>query len=692
MARPIGIRVFQNDEQIDVQIFDREIIKIGRLASAHLRLDDPKVSRIHAVIDIAAGTDDVSIIDMGSSEGTRVNGESVSRAQLNHDDEITLGDTRLVVLLEQAALGELVSEHAALMGDGQIELEPEADSDARDPTRVGDLQVDTAIREALADLDVPSQQTSVFENTFEAGDDDDADPSLSDAFFSSEPANNSTPPQAVESAPVQNVRAQPSSILTAPAPSGPQLRPQQVAPRAPNPTQPPHSALAPIPEDPIHNENRFLEVSLTWGGDVVEMKRLREEESFTIGSGEDDLFVPLDGVSHDSSFVLAERAKGTNDWNVRFTRKMGGTLTQGDNITPLAQVNAVPDGDAQTLMMNDDMHLRLDIGYFTLNIKPVSQSRAIPLPAILDTMFINTALATMFATLSMLALLLLYPVDTDVIDDDLLTNAAEFQTLILKEKKPDKSLIDRLKGKKAEGTAAKKDRGKMGKKKEKNKDGKATFKKKDKPTDEQVVSSKMQALFGGKNGGVAAIFGADSGGSDLQTFLGNMSGSSAASASGEGGLSFRGSGPGGSGTGDGTIGLGSVGTRGRGSGDSGYGSGEGGIGKKRDKDVRVSTGNPIIYGSLDKEIIRRIVREHQGEIRYCYTKELARNPGLGGKISMKWVIDGSGRVKSAKVANSQMKSKSVERCIASRIRRWKFPKPKGGGIVVVTYPFVFKKG
>ena len=33
----------------------------------------------------------------------------------------------------------------------------------------------------------------------------------------------------------------------------------------------------------------------------------------------------------------------------------------------------------------------------------------------------------------------------------------------------------------------------------------------------------------------------------------------------------------------------------------------------------------------------------------------------------------------------------LEKCIAGRVRTWVFPKPKGGGVVVVTYPFMFKQ-
>src|SRR5687768_2156658 len=116
MARAIGIKVHRGGELVDTQVFERDIIKIGRLASAHLRLEDTKVSRIHAVIDIANGNE-VSIIDMGSAEGTRVNGEKVSRVRLKHGDEVGLGDSRLVIVLDD-------TEVAALKGGSGTAVAP----------------------------------------------------------------------------------------------------------------------------------------------------------------------------------------------------------------------------------------------------------------------------------------------------------------------------------------------------------------------------------------------------------------------------------------------------------------------------------------------------------------------------------------------------------------------------------------
>ena len=39
--------------------------------------------------------------------------------------------------------------------------------------------------------------------------------------------------------------------------------------------------------------------------------------------------------------------------------------------------------------------------------------------------------------------------------------------------------------------------------------------------------------------------------------------------------------------------------------------------------------------------------------------------------------------------NSTMGNARVENCIVQAVRRWEFPKPLGGGIVIVSYPFVF---
>jgi hypothetical protein len=187
------------------------------------------------------------------------------------------------------------------------------------------------------------------------------------------------------------------------------------------------------------------------------------------------------------------------------------------------------------------------------------------------------------------------------------------------------------------------------------------------------------------------MFGTGGLGGELKGALGGVTGAQIGDAAGLGGLGARGAGPGGGGMAMNSVGLGALGTQGRGGGgDGSYGTGVGNMGKKSERDINITAGTPTIMGSLDKELIRKVIEAHKAQIRYCYEKELVRTPGLFGKIDMEWTIGGDGLVKDSKPKTSTMNNPEVERCIAQKIRTWEFPKPKGGGIVIVRYPFVFK--
>ncbi len=58
---------------------------------------------------------------------------------------------------------------------------------------------------------------------------------------------------------------------------------------------------------------------------------------------------------------------------------------------------------------------------------------------------------------------------------------------------------------------------------------------------------------------------------------------------------------------------------------------------------------------------------------------------------MKFLITGNGTVATSSVAQSSVNNPELEQCVSGRVRTWLFPKPKGGGTAVVTYPFVFKQ-
>jgi hypothetical protein len=199
---------------------------------------------------------------------------------------------------------------------------------------------------------------------------------------------------------------------------------------------------------------------------------------------------------------------------------------------------------------------------------------------------------------------------------------------------------------------------------------------------------------------LASIFGRDSAlGNDAENVLGGLVGTQIGEAYGVGGLGLVGAGGGGGGTGEGTIGLGNLGTIGRGSGSgygSGYSHGAGGLGGRRAHAPEVIPGTAIVCATnkprcpLDKEVIRRVIRRHLNEVRFCYERELQTlaSPDLYGRVTMQFTIGTGGQVLASVVQSSTMNRPSVEQCVAQAVRRWEFPKP--AGVVMVSYPFVFR--
>jgi len=70
---------------------------IGRAPSCDLQIPDESMSREHAVV-LAEG-DTHTLEDLQSTNGIKVNGKRVRSTELNHGDEIEIGQTHLVFTL-----------------------------------------------------------------------------------------------------------------------------------------------------------------------------------------------------------------------------------------------------------------------------------------------------------------------------------------------------------------------------------------------------------------------------------------------------------------------------------------------------------------------------------------------------------------------------------------------------------------
>ena len=77
-----------------VFVLSRPVTVVGRANDSGLKLEDPGVSRRHAEIRVNA--DNAEIVDLGSTNGIRVNGNAVPASRLADGDRIDLGSTSLV--------------------------------------------------------------------------------------------------------------------------------------------------------------------------------------------------------------------------------------------------------------------------------------------------------------------------------------------------------------------------------------------------------------------------------------------------------------------------------------------------------------------------------------------------------------------------------------------------------------------
>ena len=89
-ARPAWIELADGG-RVDVAV---DVTRFGRVPDSHVVLADTSASRHHAEIQFTNG--DYVLVDLGSTNGSRVNGSRVNRQALANGDRLTLGSINLV--------------------------------------------------------------------------------------------------------------------------------------------------------------------------------------------------------------------------------------------------------------------------------------------------------------------------------------------------------------------------------------------------------------------------------------------------------------------------------------------------------------------------------------------------------------------------------------------------------------------
>ena len=128
-------------------------------------------------------------------------------------------------------------------------------------------------------------------------------------------------------------------------------------------------------------------------------------------------------------------------------------------------------------------------------------------------------------------------------------------------------------------------------------------------------------------------------------------------------------------------------------GTGGFGSGQGlnvkGQGNGQ-LEIGLNTQDATVDEGLTKDEVAKVIHSHLSEIRYCYESAILKDPTLAGKVMIDFKINPTGIVPNAGVSEATLTDHQVSNCLLGKLKTWKFPQPRGGVYVAVSYPFVFK--
>lgn len=127
----------------------------------------------------------------------------------------------------------------------------------------------------------------------------------------------------------------------------------------------------------------------------------------------------------------------------------------------------------------------------------------------------------------------------------------------------------------------------------------------------------------------------------------------------------------------------------KGSGSASYGSR--GLAAKQGFDSSYLEPKTVVLGSMDPELLRKILREYIPQFRHCYQQELiGHSEKIKGVIDLNFTISALGKVAKYDIrAKDARFSKKGVGCMGQVLSLIDFPKPKGGGVVDVRQPLNF---
>jgi len=721
----LTFRIFKNDMLVREDKLTQTVIKIGKVPSAHLRIDDEKVSRMHAIIEVLGP--EVSVIDLGSTGGTFVNGHRVNKAKLQSGDSISVGETRIEIGIASLDDAPSVVVSPALAAPTPVQPLPVTRTAPPPvPMATATLPATPVAARPVATRPVTAPVATVPPAAFQQAMAESAEvggaraievaamfgDSVVDVKHCMEPRSGKVTPLTWGFAAgglaclLASAAAFYTSVDTAATNKAAKTHWTQELKR-------PAHAFRPIQQSAAVDVFAFGGLAFGLFGLTAALARSRRERRspyYRIGTAPDVQQAVENAPT--PSFPLV--APSGDDFVFNFAPGIDGELTVGDTSTPFADLIAqgrahaspeIPGAFQVSIPMAAKIRARA--GQTTFLVSAVNKPREQPTPLFaVERRTLGYAAGSLAVHLAAVAFLATIPIDGSNVNVDLGMDAdTSLASRIaatedpLQEIDPETNPGDDAG---TEGTGAKMrlDEGASGKPDAPRTDGQLAIKDRhEEPRlskEQAIEAARMAGVLGSTEairGGIASLTASDpfSSGFDDADIYGPLFGSQG---EGRGNFGFgrNGWGPGGGCTQEpcGIVGAGDYGTIGTGkhAGEGWRGGGTWGNGRNRVAAVPKSTeiGMPRSGDGLDKAIIRRYIKRNLSKISYCYESELLARPGLEGQVHVTFLITPTGGVSQSTGAGFDSK---IASCVAGVIKNIEFPRPTDGGNVQVNYPFTF---
>lgn len=726
MKSPLILRVFRNNQLIEVKQFDQDQVVIGHNADVNLDLKSEEVSAIHCLIELR--DNGYYICDLGSQGGTFKNGQAVLDEMVSSGDEITVGPFKIVFYVgvpkpkaAPGAAGIDVPEKKPLVADKPVEsMKP---AEVVTPTAVIlPAAVESAPKENKKENSKPTTPAAA-------------------PVFEEEKKPASKQPSVVP------------SIAVSPGPAKPEIRKSSTTAihgkkKRGQGTFAPPSEIKDLRNHLSPGKGSTVEVIVAWQERVITTYSFRKKGNVRVGEAENSGIKLPPGFAP-KNWTLLEISNGVK---INTTSDMKVELIQNDGVVPnetfLKSNRIQRSGQSMSVRLDqNEMVCISSVGSpLTIFIRYTPQTPMVPmLPPLILSGAELTGLIMSFVIVTVLALYVsaTTPKDWEEQKQEDVQRVAQVifnmppkppeppppppppevptppptppppppppkKAVVADQKKeatkkgadkPAQASTPNRVAQKAAEVAPKPDQNRP-KKFTSTRQGGAVKMGETAGANAQSANKDVSkiGLFSalGSGGNRAKLDQAYSGSGEVLGMADKATGTSGFNENRAGddlGSKFKDAGAGGKGTA--TQGIAGIGTKGRSSGQSAYGASNG-FGNKSSVAIEAGGAEEDFGGTIDREAVRRVIRAKLHEVKSCYERVLNTLPKgqqLEGKVMIKWNIVAKGYAKNASVDKNKttLGNTAVENCIRDRLASWIFPEPPEGMTAEVSYPFVLNQ-